>query len=336
MPTCFDTSMDTDKQEKNRYVFLVDEADEGERIDAFLSGQIPELSRSRIQKSIRAGELTVDGRSAAKPSRKVSEGERVELVFSPPRPLEIEPEEIPLDILFEDDSLLVVDKPAGMVVHPSPGHERGTLVHALLAHCSNLSGIGGVQRPGIVHRLDAGTSGLLVVAKSDEAHISLSRQLMERRVRRIYYAFAWGELESETGEISLPIGRSPRDRKKMAVVSEGGREAVTTYYVLDTFGPFQYIKLRLGTGRTHQIRVHLSHSGHPVLGDPVYGGRKIRKGALAKSEIDLAGKALSLIDRQALHAGELSFTHPMSGEEVRFEAALPADMRSVLDLLERG
>lgn len=336
MPTCFDTSMDTDKQEKNRYVFLVDEADEGERIDAFLSGQIPELSRSRIQKSIRAGELTVDGRSAAKPSRKVSEGERVELVFSPPRPLEIEPEEIPLDILFEDDSLLVVDKQAGMVVHPSPGHERGTLVHALLAHCSNLSGIGGVQRPGIVHRLDAGTSGLLVVAKSDEAHISLSRQLMERRVRRIYYAFAWGELESETGEISLPIGRSPRDRKKMAVVSEGGREAVTTYYVLDTFGPFQYIKLRLGTGRTHQIRVHLSHSGHPVLGDPVYGGRKIRKGALAKSEIDLAGKALSLIDRQALHAGELSFTHPMSGEEVRFEAALPADMRSVLDLLERG
>lgn len=336
MPTCFDTSMDTDKQEKNRYVFLVDEADEGERIDAFLSGQIPELSRSRIQKSIRAGELTVDGRSAAKPSRKVSEGERVELVFSPPRPLEIEPEEIPLDILFEDDSLLVVDKQAGMVVHPSPGHERGTLVHALLAHCSNLSGIGGIQRPGIVHRLDAGTSGLLVVAKSDEAHISLSRQLMERRVRRIYYAFAWGELESETGEISLPIGRSPRDRKKMAVVSEGGREAVTTYYVLDTFGPFQYIKLRLGTGRTHQIRVHLSHSGHPVLGDPVYGGRKIRKGALAKSEIDLAGKALSLIDRQALHAGELSFTHPMSGEEVRFEAALPADMRSVLDLLERG
>ncbi len=336
MPTCFDTSMDTDKQEKNRYVFLVDEADEGERIDAFLSGQIPELSRSRIQKSIRAGELTVDGRSAAKPSRKVSEGERVELVFSPPRPLEIEPEEIPLDILFEDDSLLVVDKPAGMVVHPSPGHERGTLVHALLAHCSNLSGIGGIQRPGIVHRLDAGTSGLLVVAKSDEAHISLSRQLMERRVRRIYYAFAWGELESETGEISLPIGRSPRDRKKMAVVSEGGREAVTTYYVLDTFGPFQYIKLRLGTGRTHQIRVHLSHSGHPVLGDPVYGGRKIRKGALAKNEIDLAGKALSLIDRQALHAGELSFTHPMSGEEVRFEAALPADMRSVLDLLERG
>ncbi len=328
--------MDTDKQEKNRYVFLVDEADEGERIDAFLSGQIPELSRSRIQKSIRAGELTVDGRSAAKPSRKVSEGERVELVFSPPRPLEIEPEEIPLDILFEDDSFLVVDKPAGMVVHPSPGHERGTLVHALLDHCSNLSGIGGIQRPGIVHRLDAGTSGLLVVAKSDEAHISLSRQLMERRVRRIYYAFAWGELESETGEISLPIGRSPRDRKKMAVVSEGGREAVTTYYVLDTFGPFQYIKLRLGTGRTHQIRVHLSHSGHPVLGDPVYGGRKIRKGALAKNEIDLAGKALSLIDRQALHAGELSFTHPMSGEEVRFEAALPADMRSVLDLLERG
>lgn len=323
------------KQEKKRYIFLVDEADEGERIDSFLSGQIPELSRSRIQKSIRAGELTVDGRSAGKPSRKVSESERVELVFSPPRPLEIEPEEIPLDIVFEDESLLVVDKPAGMVVHPSPGHESGTLVHALLAHCSNLSGIGGFLRPGIVHRLDADTSGLLVVAKSDEAHISLSRQLMERRVHRIYYSITWGELESETGEIDLPIGRSPRDRKKMAVVSEGGREAVTTYYVLDTFGPFQYIKIQLGTGRTHQIRVHLSHSGHPVLGDPVYGGRKIRRGALIKSEIDLAGKALSLIDRQALHAGELAFSHPLSGEEVRFEAVIPADMRSVLDLLEQ-
>jgi 23S rRNA pseudouridine1911/1915/1917 synthase len=324
------------KREKKRYIFLVDETDEGERIDAFLSGQIPELSRSRIQKSIRAGELTVDGRSAGKPSRKVSEGEQVELVFSPPAPLEIEPEQIPLDIVFEDESLLVVDKPAGMVVHPSLGHESSTLVHALLAHCSNLSGIGGIQRPGIVHRLDAGTSGLLVVAKNDEAHISLSRQLMERRVRRIYYAFTWGVLESETGEIDLPIGRSPRDRKKMAVVSGGGREAVTTYYVLDTFEPFQYIKLRLRTGRTHQIRVHLSHSGHPVLGDPVYGGRRIRKSALTKSEIDLAGGALSLIGRQALHAGELAFTHPSSGEEVCFETALPADMRSVLDLLARG
>jgi 23S rRNA pseudouridine1911/1915/1917 synthase len=328
--------MDNDRKDNKRYIFLVDEADEGERIDAFLSGQIPELSRSRIQKSIRSGELTVDGRAVPKPSRRVSEGERIELVFSPPRPLEIEPEDIPLDIIFEDESLLVVNKPAGMVVHPSPGHESGTLVHALLAHCSNLSGIGGVQRPGIVHRLDAGTTGLLVVAKSDEAHISLSRKLMERRVQRIYRAVTWGELEGETGVIDLPIGRSPRDRKKMAVVSEGGRDAITTYYVLDTFGPFQYIRLQLGTGRTHQIRVHLTHSGHPVLGDPVYGGRKIRKGALTRSEIDLAGRILSLIDRQALHAAELAFEHPSSGEEMRFKAPLPADMRSALDLLERG
>jgi 23S rRNA pseudouridine1911/1915/1917 synthase len=324
------------KEKKKRYVFLVDESDEGDRIDAFLSGQIPELSRSRIQKSIRAGELTVDGRAVGKPSRRVSGGERVELVFSPPRPLEIEPEAIPLDIVYEDEALLVVNKPAGMVVHPSLGHETGTLVHALLAHCSNLSGIGGVSRPGIVHRLDAGTSGLLVVAKSDEAHISLSRQLMERRVHRIYYAVVWGELEGQTGVIDLPVGRSPRDRKRMAVVAEGGRAAVTTYYVLDTFGPFQYIRLQLGTGRTHQIRVHLSHSGHPILGDPVYGGRRIRKAALARHEIELAGKALSLIDRQALHAGELSFSHPSSGEQVRFETALPADLRSLLDLLKRG
>ena len=315
---------------KKQYVFLVDEENGGERIDAFLSGQIPELSRSRIQKSIRSGELTIGGGPATKPSRRVHEGERVELIFSPPRPLDLQPEDIPLDVIYEDEGLLVLDKPAGMVVHPSPGHDRGTLVHALLAHCKNLSGIGGVMRPGIVHRLDAGTSGLLVVAKSDEAHIALSKMLMERRIERIYYAVVWGEMEGETGTIDLPVGRSPRDRKKMAVLPEGGKEAFTTYYLLDTYGPFQYIKLKLGTGRTHQIRVHLSHTGNPVLGDPVYGGRRIRKGSLSKGEIDLSARALSLIDRQALHAGELSFEHPLTGVQMCFEAPPPIDIQSVL------
>ena len=189
------------------------------------------------------------------------------------------------------------------------------------------------MRPGIVHRLDAGTSGLLVVAKSDEAHIALSRMLTERRVKRIYYAVVWGEVEGEGGTIDLPVGRSPRDRKKMAVLPEGGKEAVTTYYLLDTYGPFQYIKLKLGTGRTHQIRVHLSYRGNPVLGDPVYGGRRIRKGSLSKGEIELAARALSLIDRQALHAGELSFEHPLTGVPMRFEAPPPLDIQSVLGVI---
>jgi 23S rRNA pseudouridine1911/1915/1917 synthase len=325
--------MGMNNTDNKRYVFLVDEEDEGERIDAYLSVQIPELSRSRIQKSIRSGELTVGGSPVTKPSRRVHEGERMELIFSPPRPLDLQPEEIPLDIVYEDDGLVVLDKPAGMVVHPSPGHDHGTLVHALLGHCRNLSGIGGVLRPGIVHRLDAGTSGLLMVAKSDEVHIALSRMLMERRIERIYYAVVWGEMKSETGTINLPVGRSPRDRKKMAVLSEGGKEAFTTYYLLDTYGPFQYIRLKLGTGRTHQIRVHLSHTGNPVLGDPVYGGRRIRKGSLSKGEVELAARALSLIDRQALHAGELSFEHPLSGVPMCFEAPPPLDMQSVLGVI---
>jgi 23S rRNA pseudouridine1911/1915/1917 synthase len=316
------------------FEFLVDEDDVGERLDSFLSAQIPELSRSRIQKALRAGDVLVDGEPAAKSAQKVRQGERVALTFSPPRPLEIVPEDIPLDIAYEDEHLLVVNKAPGMVVHPAPGHESGTLVHALMAHCKNLSGIGGVLRPGIVHRLDAGTSGLLVVAKDDATHIALSRALMERAVSRLYCALVWGEMPERTGVIDMPIGRSPIDRKKMAVVFEGGREAHTTYYVIDTFGPFQYIRLKLGTGRTHQIRVHLSRVGHPVLGDPAYGGRRERRGGLTGKAAAAADKALSMIDRQALHAEELSFVHPATGEPVTFKAALPADFRAVLDFLK--
>jgi 23S rRNA pseudouridine1911/1915/1917 synthase len=319
--------------EKSTYSFLIDEESGGERIDSYLSEQIPELSRSRIQKAIRGGDLLVGSEAVRKPSRKVHPGETVMLSFSPPKPLDVSPEEIPLDIVHEDEGLLVINKPAGMVVHPAPGNERGTLVNALLAHCDNLSGIGGVLRPGIVHRLDAGTTGLLVVAKSDEVHYALSRQLMERRVRRIYEALILGEMPEKEGVIDYPIGRSNRNRKLMAVVPEGGREAVTAYYVLDTFGQFQYIRLKLGTGRTHQIRVHLSHAGHPVLGDPDYGGRKIRRLNLSKKELDTWKKILSQLDRQVLHARELSFVHPLSGEEVSYEAPLPSDFVSVLEML---
>jgi 23S rRNA pseudouridine1911/1915/1917 synthase len=320
--------------EEKHFSFLVDEDDSGERLDAFLSAQLPELSRSRIQKAIRAGDVIVDGAPSLKPAQKVREGEEVRLAFSPPKPLQITPEHIPLDIVYEDDELLVVNKAPGMVVHPAPGHETGTLVHALLGHCTSLSGIGGVLRPGIVHRLDAGTSGLLVVAKSDEAHISLSRQLMERTVSRIYCALVWGELPGSTGTIDMPIGRSPGDRKKMAVLSEGGKEAQTTYYAVDTFGPFQYIRLKLGTGRTHQIRVHLSRIGHPVLGDPVYGGRKSRRGMLSGASAAIAERALGMIDRQALHAEELSFIHPATGKLMAFTAPLPDDFKEVMEFLK--
>ncbi len=319
----------TDKRVQS---FLVDEDDGGERLDSFLSGQMPALSRSRLQKAIRAGEVTVEGVAVLKPSQKVRQQERVEVAFSPPRPLEIVPEKIPLDIVYEDEHLLVVNKAPGMVVHPAPGHETGTLVHALLGHCTNLSGIGGVLRPGIVHRLDAGTSGLLVVAKSDEIHIALSRQLMERSMHRIYIALVWGEMPEHSGVIDMPIGRSPRDRKKMTVI-EGGREALTTYSVVDTYSPFQYIKLKLGTGRTHQIRVHLSRVGHPVLGDPLYGGRTLRRGMLTGPRAAIARKALSMIDRQALHAEELSFVHPGTGAFMTFTAPPPDDLRAVLDFL---
>ena len=313
------------------YRFIVDEEESGERLDSWLAGRIPDLSRSRIQKALAAGEVLVGSLPVAKASRRVRGGEKVELRFSPPKPLDVAAEDIPLDIVHEDESLLVVNKAAGMVVHPAPGNETGTMVNALLAHCGDLSGIGGYLRPGIVHRLDAGTTGLLVVAKSDEVHIALSRQLAERTVSRIYRALVWGRMQAGEGEINAPVGRSRSDRKKMAVVREGGREAVTYYSVVDTFSPLQYIRLKLGTGRTHQIRVHLTHSGHPVLGDPDYGGRKIRKGDLSKEEADRGAKALSLIDRQALHAGELSFFHPTLEKEMTFEAPLPDDFAAALE-----
>lgn len=318
---------------EQKFEFVVDEESDGDRVDLFLSEQLPGISRSRIQKAIRAGEVFVDGDIAGKPSVSVRENQSVQLKFTPPEPMKAVPEDIPLDIVYEDGDLVVVNKSHGMVVHPAPGHASGTLVNALLHHCRDLSGIGGVLRPGIVHRLDKDTSGLLVVAKNDRTHVSLSAQLMERKVKRVYHAIIWGEMRSKEGVIEAPVGRSPRDRKKITVLESGGREAVTYYYVMDTIPPFQYIRVKLGTGRTHQIRVHLQYVGRPVLGDPDYGGRKLRKGEMDAVQRRTAEKALSLIDRQALHAAELSFIHPAEGREISFSAPLPEDFESVLSLL---
>jgi len=319
--------------ERKRYEFVVDEEDAGERIDRYLSERIPGFSRNRIQKAIKGGDVKVDGAPAAKPAQSLREEERITVEISEPTPIKAIPQKIDIDIVYEDEDLAVVNKPAGLVVHPAPGNPDGTLVNALLYHCGDLSGIGGEIRPGIVHRLDKDTTGLLVVAKNDRTHYSLSDQLMKRTVKREYRVIVWGEMKQDSGEINAPIGRSSSNRKKMTVLKSKGREAVTYYNVIDTFPPFQYIKVRLGTGRTHQIRVHFSYAGRFVFGDPDYGGRKIRKGNLSADEVTTAEKALSVIDRQALHAARLTFYHPGKQREMIFTAPLPEDFRSVLTII---
>ena len=306
--------------------FVVAEEDERQRLDLYLSTYLPELSRSRIQQLIREGAALVDERSV-RPSYRVRAGDSVRLDLPEPRSLEVEAEAIPLTIVHEDGDVLVVDKPAGMTVHPAPGSWTGTLVNALLAHCADLSGINGVLRPGIVHRLDRDTTGLLVVAKNDNAHRALAGQLENRTLKRRYAAVVWGTPE-KSGAIEAPIGRSARDRVKMSVRADG-RHAVTHYDVREEFAFLSLLDLRLETGRTHQIRVHLHHVGHPVFGDAVYGGRN-RLSGIDPSHRRRAATLLGLIDRQALHACSLGFQHPSSGADVEFESPLPADMETVL------
>ncbi|ABB15756.1 RluA family pseudouridine synthase [Carboxydothermus hydrogenoformans] len=286
----------------------------GLRLDKFLAEQEElELSRSFIKKLIEEGKVTVNGLHR-KASYKVRGGEIIAVLLPPPRELSVKPEEIPLDIVYEDEDLVVVNKKAGMVVHPAEGNWDGTLVNALLYHCQNLSGIGGVLRPGIVHRLDKDTSGLLVVAKNDLAHQSLAEQIKEKKAVREYWTIVHGYLKNKEGIIDLPIGRHPRDRQKMAVVSNG-KTAQTVYKVLEEFNKgFTLIQAKLLTGRTHQIRVHFSYLGHPVLGDPKYGHQNNPFG----------------VKRQMLHAIKLSFIHPRSGELLEFTAPLPEDFQRVL------
>jgi 23S rRNA pseudouridine1911/1915/1917 synthase len=289
--------------------------DSGQRLDQYLAVRLPQFSRNHFQNLIRDGMVSVNDKPA-KSNHRIKSEDRIWIVIPPPKETEIIPERIELDIVYEDSDIAVINKPQGMVVHPAVGNYTGTLVNALLYHCGELSGINGEIRPGIVHRIDKDTSGLLVIAKNDFAHRILAEQIQKKEVSRIYLAIAEGNIKQDSGIIHAPIGRNPIDRKKMAVVA-GGRNAVTHYRVLERFGEYTYLELKLETGRTHQIRVHLSHIGHPITGDPVYGRHHQR--------FNLAG--------QALHAARLILTHPRTGEQMEFAAPLPGYFEKLLDTL---
>jgi len=311
--------------------FTVAPAEVGSRLDRFLAARAPDLSRTRLQSLIEAGRVTVGGRSL-KASHRLRPGETVAVEVPPPVDLALVPEPIPLDVVYEDEDLLVVNKRAGLVVHPGAGHATGTLVHALLAHCGDaLSGIGGVRRPGIVHRLDRGTSGLLVVAKTDRAHLALARQLKSRTVERRYLALVHGRVPRLEGQIDAAIGRDPRDRLRMAVRPPGlGRAALTRYRVLERLGgarPLTFLSVRLGSGRTHQIRVHLAHLGYPLVGDRTY-----RRRGTPPLEPELASRVRAL-GGPALHAAVLGFSHPETGVPLAFEAPLPPTFAALLEWL---
>lgn len=299
--------------------FTAAPADAGQRLDRWLAGQAGAPSRSALQGLMEAGFVRRNGAPANKKD-KLAAGDRITLTLPDPQPIEAQPQNIPLDIVYEDDHLLVVNKPKGMVVHPAPGNPDGTLVNALLYHCrGRLSGVGGAIRPGIVHRIDKDTSGLLVVAKDDLTHQGLSEQMAVHAIHRVYHAVVYGNIRQDTGTIEAPIGRDPRDRKRMAVTPGQGKRACTHWQVLERFGRFTLLACRLETGRTHQIRVHMAHIGHPLAGDPVYGPRSVIR--------DLQG--------QCLHAKELGFRHPVTGQEMRFDSPLPAYFTTFLERLRK-
>jgi 23S rRNA pseudouridine1911/1915/1917 synthase len=294
----------------------------GERLDSYLAS-VAEMTRSAAAKAIEGGLVLVNGAPSQK-KYAVKAGDEISFEPSEPEEYDVEPENIPLDIVYEDDMIIVINKPSGMVVHPAPGNYTGTLVNALLYHCKDsLSGVGGVMRPGIVHRIDKDTSGLLVVAKCDKAHVALSEELKYHGITREYRALCIGGFKEDEGTVDYPIGRHPKDRKKMAVVKDGGREAVTHYRVLERFGGISYLALELETGRTHQIRVHMSYKGHPLLGDEVYGASKCR----------FEERHPKRFDGQALHATRLTLTHPETGERMSFDAPLPDNFQKALELL---
>jgi 23S rRNA pseudouridine1911/1915/1917 synthase len=312
--------------------FIAEAQDAGKRIDAFLAEKSG-FSRTKVSRCIEQGCVKVNDCAALKPSRPVCDGD--EAVISPPRTEEprFAPENIPLDIVYEDERLLVVNKPAGMVVHPGIGASTGTLAAALLYHCRTISSRGGAFRPGIVHRLDRDTSGLLAIALDDETHERLSLMISERKITRIYMAFVWGRPDPESGEIDAPIGRHPRIRTLNAVVP-GGRRALTRYETIARYRFLSRLRVTLGTGRTHQIRVHLAHIGHHVFGDPCYGGREERLKGFDSEIRNRARALLRLLPRQALHAGRLEFRHPFTGEFLTFQATLPDDLARLLEALD--
>jgi len=315
----------------------------GTRLDAFIAGAVADLSRVRAKSLILGGKVTIGGATIVEPRRTVKSGDRVELAVPPPLPAAPEAEQIPLDIVYEDDDLIVIDKPAGLVVHPAAGNWTGTLVNALIAHCGDsLSGIGGVRRPGIVHRLDKDTSGLMVVAKNDRAHQALAAAFADHgrtgSLIRGYTALVWGAPEPREGTVDAPIGRSPGNRHKMRIAKSGGRHAVTHYQTQQVFGPAAdpwaaLLNCRLETGRTHQIRVHLAAIGHPLLGDRLYGAGFQTKAALLPES---ARAALRTLGRQALHAHLLGFRHPVTGEMLHFERPPPSPMAELIAALTKA
>ncbi len=313
--------------ESNVVEMVVEESDgPSERLDRYLAAHL-DVSRSRLEQLITSGQVTVNGR-VEKKRYQAKSGDTIRVAVPPPEPSSALPEAIPLDIVYEDEDLLVVNKPAGLVVHPAPGHRSGTLVNALLHQVSDLSGIGGVLRPGIVHRLDRDTSGLMIVAKNDDAHRRLSAALKQRRIRRRYLVAAWGHLAEDAMTVDAPIGRHPGERKRMAVVEEG-RRAVTHFRRLQRWRAADLLTAELETGRTHQIRVHLLQLGHPVVGDAVYGVGRER--GFSGPERGWAASLARRTTRQFLHAAYLDFAHPRTGAELAFEAPLPPDLQSVKD-----
>ncbi|MCT4621371.1 MAG: RluA family pseudouridine synthase [Marinisporobacter sp.] len=303
--------MDTQK-------FVIDEIDEDTRLDLYLSKQLEDMSRSYIQKLIEKGNVKINNQEIKTKKYKVIENDEIIIEIPQPEVLKIESENIPIEMVYEDDDLLVVNKPQGMVVHPAPGNYHGTLVNALMYHCKNLSSINGVIRPGIVHRIDKDTSGLLMVAKSDQAHKSLAEQLKEHSINRRYIALVHGNIKEETGTICAPIGRHPVDRLKMAVVDRNGKDATTHFTVLKRWKEYTLIEAKLETGRTHQIRVHMAYIKHPLVGDPTYGPKK--------QKFRLNG--------QLLHAKVIGFIHPIKNEYMEFVADLPEYFKNIIKILD--
>ncbi|WP_025092548.1 RluA family pseudouridine synthase [Bacillus safensis] len=302
----------------NQVNIAVSEEQTSERLDKFLSTTEPEWSRTQVQQWVKDGLIEVNGKQV-KANYKVQAGDQIKVEIPDPEALDVEAESMDLDIYYEDADVLVVNKPRGMVVHPAPGHVSGTLVNGLMAHCKDLSGINGVMRPGIVHRIDKDTSGLLMVAKNDMAHESLVNQLVAKTVTRKYTAVVHGIIQHDTGTIDAPIGRDKKDRQSMTVTKENAKQAVTHFDVIERFKDFTVVECRLETGRTHQIRVHMKYIGYPLAGDPKYGPRKT---------VDFNG--------QLLHAGVLGFDHPRTGEYIEFTAPIPADMQAFIDSLRNN
>lgn len=301
-----------------RFEYFVAEEQANNRVDVFLTQQQPELSRSHVQNLIEGQHVQVNDKPI-KSNYKLRSGDRVVLTVPPPAEVDIQPQDIPLDILYEDKHVIIINKPRGMVVHPAVGNYEGTMVNALLEHCEDLSGINGVMRPGIVHRIDKDTSGVLMVAKTDRAHLSLAQQIKDRTVTRRYVALVHGNIQEESGIINAPIGRHQTDRKKMAVDTKNGKEAITHFRVLERFVGYTLVEARLKTGRTHQIRVHMQYIGHSVVGDPKYGPRNPHFN----------------LDGQFLHARVLGFNHPLTGEYLEFSAPLPQVLEDILTLLRK-